>query len=417
MGRARLAVVGALAALGLAACGGDKGDTTSLPAPDESGVAHVYSSLPLHGASALRAKAMVAGMKLALREAKGRAGKTQVVYTSLDDTDPKTGAWDPRQTASNARKVAQDTKAVAYLGDADSAATAISLPVLNAVGVAVVNPFSGYVGLTQDSPGARAGEPQKYQPASRQTFVRLPPRDSLQATAIASALDQEGCTSVAVAGDIGLDGVGLTKLAPDAIRKSGVAVGSVTTLDRFDTLSLDSYANAIEAEGDDCFLYLGPVGQHALDVVREVARSVPRIALFGSNQLCTEAFTDPSLGGLPVSVGRRFACVARTPDLRQTPAGQQFLAAYQAATGDDAPDPAAIYGYEAMRLTLAAIGRAGPDRAGVVGQLFATKGHASALGRYDVQASGDTTLKGFGLYRVGEKGRPLFTRAIEVAGG
>ena len=51
-------------------------------------------------------------MKLALSQAGGKAGNLTVKYKSLDDSTAQAGNWDPGQTAQNARKAAQDSKAV-----------------------------------------------------------------------------------------------------------------------------------------------------------------------------------------------------------------------------------------------------------------------------------------------------------------
>ena len=66
---------------------------------------------------------MVQGIKLAVDQAGGKAGNVTVKYTSLDDSTAQAGNWDPQQTAANARKVAQDKKAVAYIGEFNSGAT------------------------------------------------------------------------------------------------------------------------------------------------------------------------------------------------------------------------------------------------------------------------------------------------------
>jgi ABC-type branched-subunit amino acid transport system substrate-binding protein len=63
------------------------------------------------------------------------------------------------------------------------------------------------------------------------------------------------------------------------------------------------------------------------------------------------------------------------------------------------PPPAALFGYEAMRGVLAAIGRAGPaanDRHGVVDAYFRTTASSSVLGPYAIDSRGDTTLGRYG---------------------
>ena len=44
--------------------------------------------------------------------------------------------------------------------------------------------------------------------------------------------------------------------------------------------------------------------------------------------------------------------------------------------------------------------------------LFATKDRASVLGTYGFNANGDTTLKSYGLYKVGSNGEPVFSQTL-----
>src|SRR5438045_2772821 len=119
---------------------------------------------------------MVNGERLALSQAGGRAGRFRVGDVSLDDADRRTGRLDPGVTAANAKIAAQDTSTIAYIGEYSSAATAVSLPLINAAGILQVSPASPYVGLTS-SHDAGQYEPQRFYPTGHRTLGRLPPRD------------------------------------------------------------------------------------------------------------------------------------------------------------------------------------------------------------------------------------------------
>jgi branched-chain amino acid transport system substrate-binding protein len=157
-----------------AASGGSGGSTVD-----------IYSSLPLQGASTAQTDPLVNGMKLALSQAGGKAGKYAVKFTSLDDSTAAAGKWDPGQTAANARKVAADPKAVYYIGEFNSGASEISIPILNQAGIPMVSPANTYVGLTTSLPGSAPGEPQKYYPTGKRNYLRIVPIDSIQAAATA----------------------------------------------------------------------------------------------------------------------------------------------------------------------------------------------------------------------------------------
>jgi branched-chain amino acid transport system substrate-binding protein len=98
-------------------------------------------------------------------------------------------------------------------------------------------------------------------------------------------------------------------------------------------------------------------------------------------------------------------------------AAEEFYAAYAHAYG--APQPYAIYGYEAMSLMLSAIaratdgGRAPARRSKVVQALFNTRNRHSVLGTYSIERDGDTTVRRYGVYRVVD-GRLSFWRVIDA---
>ena len=79
-----------------------------------------------------------------------------VNYTSLDDSTAAAGEWDPTQTAADARKAATDPKTVYYIGEFNSGASEVSIPILNQAGIPQVSPANTYVGLTSDQGRQRA---------------------------------------------------------------------------------------------------------------------------------------------------------------------------------------------------------------------------------------------------------------------
>ena len=70
-----------------------------------------------------------------------------------------------------------------------------------------------------------------------------------------------------------------------------------------------------------------------------------------------------------------------------------------------------------MSAVLDAIARAGSrDRAAVVRAFFATRDRDSVLGRYSIDANGDTTLSTYGVVRI-RSGRFVFAGTIDRAAG
>ncbi|MBA2517622.1 MAG: branched-chain amino acid ABC transporter substrate-binding protein [Solirubrobacterales bacterium] len=423
--RSKAALAFAIPALaaGLAACGGDdssssKSSGSSSSSGAASGSVTVYSSLPLQGASKDQTNAMVDGINLAIKQAGNKAGAVSVQYKSLDDSTAQAGNWEPNQVASNARKVSQDKKAVAYIGEFNSGASALSIPLLNQVGIAQISPANTYVGLTTDEPGSEKGEPAKYQPTGKKTYTRIVPRDTIQAQAVVTQMKNDGCTKVAVANDKDTYGSGLSRLFEIKAKAAGLPITSNEGIQK-DAANFRGVAAKFKNAGADCFFFAGVTANGAIQVYKDVASALPSAKLYGADGVCESGFTSPSKKGIPAAVGKRFGCTVATLDLGSYPGGKKFIAAFEKEYSEANPDPYAIYGYEAMQLvldTIKAAGKAGTTREGVLAQLFKTKDRDSVLGKYSIDPNGDTTLTDYGYYKVGPDGNPKYDSTIKSTG-
>jgi branched-chain amino acid transport system substrate-binding protein len=424
LGKASTGLLAVGAVLAIAACGssGSSSSASSSGAASSGGssssssgkTVDIYSSLPLQGASTAQTDPLVNGMKLALSQAGGKAGQFTVNYQSLDDSTAAAGKWDPSQCAANARKVASDPKAVAYLGEFNSGCSEVSIPILNQAGVPQISPANTYVGLTTNLPGSAPGEPQKYYPTGKRTYLRIVPIDSIQAAADLEAMKAAGCTKVAVANDKEAYGAGLATLLELEKGFYGVTIVSNTGIDPT-APNFRSYAATIKGQGADCFEFAGIVSNGGVQITKDVNAALPTAKIFGPDGMCTSTWTNAKQGGVPASIDPLIECTVATQDLSAYPGGKDFLAAYKAKYGVANPDPYSIYGYEDMKLildTIAGLGANGNNKADVLKALFATKNRNSVLGTYGFDANGDTTLKSYGLYKVGSDGNLVFYKTL-----
>ncbi len=62
--------------------------------------------------------------------------------------------------------------------------------------------------------------------------------------------------------------------------------------------------------------------------------------------------------------------------------------------------------------TITAAGSNGNNKADILKALFAIKSRNSVLGTYGFDKNGDTTLKSYGLYKVGSNGDPVFFKSL-----
>ena len=396
----------AAAAAALAGCGSVASATNEAT----GGQLAVYSSLPLQGPSAAISEQIVNGEKLALSQADGHAGRFHVGYVSLDASDPATGEWSPGVTASDAKTAAQDPSTIAYLGDLDSAATAVSLPLINAAGIPQVSPGSPYVGLTR-SLDAGQDEPERFYPSGRRTFVRLPPGDVVEASAAVRLMRSLGVHSLYVLDDQDPFQLPLAQMVSSEATSAGIQVVGHDSLSLPAGSVFTGEAEKVAASGAEAVFFAGRGGEGAATLWRELYAAEPRMRLLGSSGTATEAFA--------AQIGPAAASTFLTSPALATrlypPQAQRVLALYRRSFGGD-PGPYALYGYETMSLVLATIraaGAHGNDRKVVAARLLATHDRDSVVGRYSVEPNGETTLSRYGVYRV-RGGRPLFYTSFEV---
>ena len=409
--------VTAVLSLGLVGCGDDD-ESDPGAAPEPGGGAEetitIYSSLPLQGASRPIGTALVNGMQLAFDQAGNEAGGMQVEYISLDDSTAQAGAWTPEAESANARRAIADDTAVAYLGTFNSGAAAISIPLLNEAGMAMLSPGNTAVGLTSDAPGADQGEPEIYYPTGVRNYARIVPKDTIQGAALATVMDQDGCTTVAILHDREVYGAGLAENIE--IASEGLDY-EILTNEGIDPRAANyrSVASGL-ADGDvDCFVFSGITANGSVQLFKDVAAALPEAKLYGPDGVAESTFTDPADGGLPADVGSRVKVTVATLDPNEySEAGQQFFADYEETYGEANPNPYAIYGYEAAALILDVLERAEDptDRESVREAMFATEDRESVLGTYSIDENGDTTLTTYGVYRI-EEGQLVFDQSVE----
>jgi branched-chain amino acid transport system substrate-binding protein len=402
-------------AVGLAACGDDDDDGGNGSSAAANTV-NVYSSLPLQGAQRLQTTAMVQGIKLALEQRNGKAGQTRVQYTSLDDSTAQAGNWTPEATQANARRVAQDDAAIAYIGEFNSGASAISIPLLNEVPIAQISPANTAVGLTSDEPGADEGEPEKYYPSGERHYLRIVPKDTIQGAALATVMKKDGCARIYILNDKEVYGAGLARNIESSAEEQGLEVAANEGIDP-KAPNFRAQAASIKSAGADCFVFAGVTPNGAVQLYKDVSAALPDAKLYGPDGVSNPEFFVPDEGGLPEEVGSKTKVTVATLSPDQYPAdGQKFFDDYMERYDVSNVDPYAIYGYEAMSLVLDTCERLGPDcsdRQAMIDGLFETKGRESVLGTYDIDENGDTTITDYGVYRI-EDGELVFDATVRA---
>jgi len=373
----RVAAIVTVAALALAAAGCFGGaDSGGAGGPE---TLTVYVSVPLRGTRAVQGRAVVDGARLALADTGGRVGDLRIRGVYLDDTQG--GDWSLARSGANARRAAQDSTAIGYIGDLDSGATRASLPITNQAEIVQISPGSTAVDLTRLPPVGKA-DPADYRPSGKQTFARVVPDDEVEAAAAALWAKRSGIKVVDSVNDGSDFGKSLEQAFDQAAGREGLRLAA-------------SNPEAIYFAGsaDAATPRLGPIA----------ARN-PGATILGSDALIDPAFLRSAA---PYAGRLRLTSPFLDPSLLPS-RGQRFIRVYRSRYGR--PDPAAAYGYESMSLLLDAIKRAGAQgdqRGAVIDEVLLTQNRDSVLGTYSIDGNGDTTLRAVSGYRVSD-GLPVF---------
>jgi len=406
-----------LAALsfGVAACGSDnKSDSSggsSGSGDTGSTQLTIYSSLPLQGDSRPQSVSVNNGEQLALEKAGGKVGKFTINYKKMDDATAAAGKWDPGATSGDARKAAQDKSTIAYLGEFNSGASAISIPILNEAGILQVSPSNTAVGLTR-SKGADKGEPDKYYPSGKRTYGRVVPADHIQAAAQVTYQKDNGCTKLYILNDKEVYGKGLADQVVPLAKAAGLTVLGNDGIDP-KAANYRALAGTIKSKGADCIFFGGITQNNAVQLWKDLNASLPSAKLFGPDGVAESAFSEK----IGAKAEKATFITNPTLDPKLYPqSGQDFFKEYKAKYGAD-PEPYAIYGYEAMSIALQAIkdaGDKGNDRQAVIDAFYKIKNRESVLGTYSIDENGDTTLSDYGGNRI-EGGKLTFDKVIKAA--
>jgi branched-chain amino acid transport system substrate-binding protein len=369
----------------------------------------VYSSLPFDPTDKPQSQDVVDGEKLALQQAGNKAGKYNIKYVSLDDSTPAEGKWEAGQTSSNARTAAQNKNTILYLGEFNSGATAVSLPILNRSGILQISPSNTAVGLTKKS--ADPAEPAKYYPTGKRTYGRVVPADNIQAAAQISYMKDQGITKLYVLDDKEVYGKGIGDAVAADAKKAGIQVVGDEGIDP-KAANYRSLAQKMKAAGADGFFFGGITANNAVQLWGDVFATNPTIKGFGPDGVAETAFSSK----IPASTMKNtFITNPTLPPQLYPPAAQKFFTNFKTTYGHD-PEPYAIYGYSAMNAALASIKNAGDKgncRENVIKGFFAIKNQPSALGNYSIDADGDTTITDYGGNLV-KNGKLTFDKVIKA---
>lgn len=353
----------------------------------------VVSSLPRTGSAKAQTDTIVNGIKMAMEEAEHRAGDFEVEYADWDDATAGAGQWTAEAETANAVRAVQDPDVMAYLGTYNSGAAKISMPILNKAHLLMISPANTWPGLTKPEKGD-PGEPEIYRPTGTVNYTRLVPTDDLQGPLGAAWAKELGAKRVYVLDDNEVYGKGIATLFIEACQDLGIEVLGHESIDS-KAQEFKPLMATIKAERPDLVYFGGTTQSKGGQIAKDMVAAGLNCKLMVPDACYEEAFID-SAGAQNVNDRCYVTFGGLPPDqlaLQEGP-GREFVKKYEARFGKE-PEGYAIYGYEAGKVALEAIARAGiKDRQAILDAALKIEDFdKGALGNWSLDKNGDTTLR------------------------
>ncbi|HEY2939052.1 MAG TPA: ABC transporter substrate-binding protein [Gaiellaceae bacterium] len=372
----------------------------------------IASDLPFQGQSSLAETLQMSdAVRFVLAQHHFRAGRYSVGYQSCDDSIAATGSYDSARCKANAQAYAATKSVIGVIGGYNSGCVQAQLAVLARARdgpLAVIGTASTYVGLTHAGPGTARGEPQKYHPGGKRSYVRVVAADDIQGAADAILANRLGVTRLYVLHDGDPYGFGIASDVRHAATKLGVRIAGFERWDPH-ARTYGALARRVRRTGADGVFLGGSV-----DISNGPALVKDLRAALGQRVhiLLPDGFSPISafaqLAG-PAAEGITVSLPAPAPD-RVRGAGRRFVADFRKAIGRPV-ETYSVTAAQATEVLLDSIARSDGTRASVTRQLFKTKIKNGILGSFSFDRKGDTTAGAMTIYRV-VSGRPRVLSVI-----
>ena len=362
--------------------------TPALLSAEQSQVIKIVTSLPRTGSSNAQTTSIVNGVKMALSDVGGKVGEFELLLEDLDDASPERGNWDPAIEAQNADRAIKDPDVMVYIGPYNSGASKISMPKLNQAGLVMINPAATWPGLTKSGIG-EPNEPRVYRPAQQVNFFRVVPADDIQGRVAAKWASEMGVKRVFVKHDGELYGKGIAGVFKKSAPANGLEIVGFEQIDP-KASNYKSLAIKVKQLQPDLAYFGGLTQTNAGQLVKDLRAGGFSAKIMLPDGCFESAFIEAA--GKEAIDSEIYITFGGMPPAKLAGKGQEFFQRYK-QTYNSEPEAYAIYGYEAGKVAVDAIRRAGKkDRAAILAAVAATKDFEGALGKWSFDPNGDTSL-------------------------
>jgi branched-chain amino acid transport system substrate-binding protein len=374
------------------ATNGANAGTASNTAPVGSGdpnVIKIVSSLPRTGSANAQTSTIVNGIHMAIDEVGGKIGNFTIIYEDWDDASPQRGNWDPAVENANANKAVSDPDVMAYIGTYNSGAAKISMPILNKANLVMVSPANTAVELTKPGMG-EAHEPMAYRPTGKINYVRVVPADDIQGAVAADWAKVLGAKKAFVLHDREVYGKGIAEIFRTRAKEIGLEIVGFEGIDA-KSANYRSVAIKIKEQNPELVYFGGTTQSNAGQVGKDLVAAGLNVKFMVPDGCFENAFIDAA--GAENLNDRTYITFGGVPPEQLTGKGAEFYANYKSRFNAE-PEGYSVYGYEAAKVVLAGIQKAGAkDRNAIRDAITSIKDFDGALGKWSFDENGDTTLK------------------------
>ena len=350
----------------------------------------IVSSLPRTGSAKAQTDTIVNGIKIALAEAEGKAGDFEIQYADWDDATAGAGQWTAEAETANAARAVRDPDVMVYIGTYNSGAAKISMPILNKAHLLMISPANTWPGLTKPDKGD-PGEPAIYQPTGEVNYVRMVPTDDLQGPSGAAWAKELGARRIYVLDDNEVYGKGIATLFIEACQNLGLEVLGHESIDS-KAQEFKPLMATIKGLKPDLVYFGGTTQSKGGQIAKDMVAAGLDCKLMVPDACYEEAFIQSA--GAENLNDRCYVTFGGLPPEELKGPGKAFVEKYTKRYGAQ-PEGYAIYGYEAGKVALEAISRAGvKDRAAILKACLSIENFdKGALGTWSFDKNGDATIK------------------------
>ena len=356
-------------------------------------VVKIGLSLPLTGADADGADAILKGAQMAISEinAKGGVKGYKLEAVVFDSATPAAGQYDPAQAATNYKKFIADTLVMAAVGPNMSGEGKAISPILSEADMATITPSSTNPDITDPK------FQTQYRPKGKAVYFRTVTTDAYQGPNMANYLfHAQKMKSVYVLDDGGAFGVGIADSFEKRARELGV---KILGRDRLDPKEADYKTILTKIKGlNPDALYYGGVMQAAAKLAPQSYEVMPKVIKAGSDGVYDLSW--PKQSGKEAVDG--WFCSQASPELVTSPKLEAWVSKFKSSMKRD-PTNYAITSYNAVLVIADAVERtvAGGKpvtRSSVRDAIQATK-LSSIQGPIAFDANGDILTRTVSIYQ------------------